>query len=403
MDKSTRRRLLIWAGAGLAALALVALALWPSPEMADFGSVARGDLEVTVQHEGKTRVRDRYVVSAPLAGRVLRIELEPGDPVEAGETALAAFRPSEPTPLDARARAEAEAGVRAARAALEQARAERERARAEQVFAAAELERVRRLAADGIASRQALDSAEAEAEAHAEALAAADAALESARHQLERAGAQLLEPGEESDAGGTVLTLRSPIDGVVIRRLRESEAVVPAGEPLLEVADPADLEVVADFLSADAVRVRPGMPAWIDRWGGDEPLPAHVRRVEPGGFLKVSALGVEEQRVNVILDFDDAEDARTLGDAYRVEARVVVDRRSDVLTVPVSALFREGEGWAAFAVEDGRARIREIEVGARNNLRAEVIGGLAEGDTVIVHPADEISDGTRVEEAGGEG
>lgn len=402
MDKSTRRRLLIWGGAGLALVVLIAMMVIPQPELADFAAVTRGDLEVTVEHEGKTRVRDRFVISAPLSGRVLRIELEPGDPVLAGETVLASFRPSEPAPLDARSRAEAQAQVRSAQSGLEQARAERERVRAQHAFAATELERVRRLAEQGIASRQALDSAEAEAEALAEALASAEAGLRTARHQLEMASARMLEPG--GDAGGdgnrTVLTLRSPVDGVVINRLRESEVVVAAGEPLLEVADLADLEVVADFLSTDAVKMRPGMRTWIDRWGGDRVLPGRVRRVEPGGFLKISALGVEEQRVNVRVDFDHRDDARDLGDGYRVEARVVIEERREVLKVPVSSLFRQGEGWAVFVADDGEARLRPVEVGARNSLEAEVVRGLSEGETVIVHPADEIADGTRVEERG---
>jgi HlyD family secretion protein len=379
-------------------LVLVVLAVIPRAVPADFAAVVRGELQVTVDQEGKTRVRDRFVISAPMPGRVLRIELEPGDPVVAGETVLATFRPQDPVPLDSRSLAEAEARVKAAQAALDRARAERGRVREEHELAMKERERTRRLAEQGIVSEENRDAAETDARAKAEALSAAEAAARNATHELELANARLLQPGDGGRGSRevSVLKLVSPVHGVVLRRLRQSEAIVPVGEPLLEVGQPNDLEIVADYLSMDAVRIRPGMRALVDRWGGDRVLEATVRRVEPSGFMKISALGVEEQRVNVIADFDLPEDVGVLGDEYRVEVRVVIDERADVLKVPTSSLFRDDGAWAVFVSDGGRASLRRVEIGARNGLEAEVLSGLSEGDTVVIHPSEQIADGVRV-------
>jgi len=380
----------------IAIVALIALALAPRPVPVDLGAAARGALEVTLDHEGRTRVRERYEISAPVPGRVLRIRLEPGDPVVANETVLAIFEPIDPSLLDTRSRIEAEALVQGAEAVLARARADRERARAELEYADSELDRARRLAEQGIVSEERLDAAAVEARARREALDAAGSATRAASYDLEAARARLLEPGEGAAGGGSI-HLRSPIDGVVLRRLRQSEAVVQAGEPLLEVADPADLEVVADFLSTDAVKMDPGMRVVIDEWGGEGVLQARVRRVEPSGFMKVSALGVEEQRVNVVVDFDDPYEAwEKLGDEYRVEVRVVVWQADDVLLVPTGALFRHAGGWAVFAVDAGRARLQPLEVGQRDGLHAQVLSGLDPGASVVVHPSDSVQDGVRV-------
>jgi HlyD family secretion protein len=419
MKTVARRRLVVWGAVVLVAVTLVAVALMPRPVPVDMATVTRGDLVVTLDHEGRTRVRDRFVVSAPVAGTVLRIQLEPGDQVVAGETVVATFMPGTPTLLDERSRAEANARVKAVEAAVRNARAERERIRALMEHAQSELARTRNLFDEGVVPRRGLEVAEAEAAALSESLKSADAAVEAATHELEAARAALLEPRQPSAnragrAVGTagVMTLRSPTDGVVLRRIRESEAVVPQGEPLLEIGDTARMEIIADFLSSDAVRMQPGMPVLIDRWGGGRAIDGHVRRVEPAGFLKISALGVEEQRVWVVIDFDDpAEAAQALGDGFRVEARVVIWQRPDVVQVPTSALFRAGgagatggrtrppsqaDGWAVFVVEDGRARLRQVEIGQRNGLAAEVLSGLAEGERIIEHPADDVSDGVRV-------
>jgi HlyD family secretion protein len=405
MKTVARRRLIVWGLVGLVVVAMIVIAMWPQPVMVDMATVERGPMRVTLDHEGQTRVRDRFVVSAPVGGRVLRIQLEPGDRVEANQTALATFLPSAPAPLDARTRAQASARARAAAAALETARAQRERADAQHQFAVTERDRMRRLADEGAVSEQTRESAEAEARVQSRMLQAADASVQAALHDLEAANAALLDADGDATAGrGTQITLRSPIDGVVLRRLRESEAVVPPGEPLMEVADPDRLEVVADYLSADAVRMTPGMPVVIDRWGGGTELTGRVRRVEPAAFLKISALGVEEQRVWVVIDFEDARSAwQALGDGYRVETRVVVWERPDVVIAPTSALFRHAGGWAVFVVENGRAAQRPVEIGQRNGVSAEVTKGLEPGEKVVIHPPDAVSDGVRVSSrAGGE-
>ena len=378
---------------------LLLVALWPAATPIDSAKVTRGPLEVSVEDEGETRVRDRFVVSAPVAGRVLRIELEPGDPVRRGD-AVATILPGDPTPLDARSRAEAEAGVAAARATLGRLKAEKQRADAALVFASSELQRQRDLARQQIVAGQQLESAETRERDAREAVASASFAVAAAENQVRMAEARLIPASGEPR--GRPLELRSPIDGVVFKRHHESEAVVPAGEPILDLGDPARLEMVTDLLSTDAVKVKEGAPARIEQWGGDHPLKARVSRVEPSGFMKISALGVEEQRVNVILDFEDPLEAwKALGDGYRVEVRIVVWEGADVIKVPTGSLFRQGEDWAVFAVERGRARARRIEIGRRNGLEAQVLSGLGAGQDVVVHPSDTLRDGSRVRRRAG--
>jgi HlyD family secretion protein len=399
--KNKRNGIRVVTGAIL--LLLLSWAFWPRPESADLAIVKRAPLRVTLDEEGETRVRDRFIISAPLAGQVLRIELEPGDPVEAEETVLAVFQPQSPTLLDARSRAEAEAGARAARASLERSRADRDRAQAELEFAEADLKRFERLAEDKIVSAESLEVAELEVRRREEALEAAESSAQTAGHQLEVARAGLLEGSSSKGnphGGGlhTPISLRSPVNGVVLRRLRESEAVVPAGEPLLEVGEPDDLEIVADYLSSDAVKIQSGDRVLIEEWGGEKALEGRVRRVEPSGFMRVSALGVEEQRVNVVVEFTDSPEARRgLADGFRVELRVLLWEGEDVLQVPVGSLFRDRDGWAVFAVEDGKARLRQVEIGRQGGLVAEVVRGLEAGDQVVLHPGDSIVDGLRVE------
>lgn len=374
--------------------ALLAMALWPETLEVDVAAVSRGALVVTVDEEGRTRVRDRFVVSAPVTGRVLRIELEPGDRVTRGDV-VARIQAETPPLLDVRTRAEAQAAVDGARAALGRARAEEQRAGAALALAQRELARTRRLAAGGVLPTQELDAREAEARLAEEAANAEAFVVRAASAELQRAEARLVPPSPRATGG--IVAVRAPSDGVILRRLRQSESVVPAGEPLVEIGDPARLEIVADLLSTDAVRVREGARAMVEQWGENLPLDATVRRIEPAGFTKVSALGVEEQRVNVILDLADSagEDA-VLGDSYRVELRIVVWEAPDVLKVPTSALFREGDEWAVYVVSDGRARRTVIDVGGQTGREAEVVAGLSEGARVIVHPGDAIRDGTRV-------
>ncbi len=406
--KKPSRRQVIWGGVLLAVLVLVVLALRPQPVEVDVAPVERGPLAVTVDEEGETRVRDRFVVSAPLAGRVLRIDLEPGDAVAAGRT-VALIEPAAPALLDVRSRGEAEAAARAVRAAVAGAQARLQQAEAERDQAAADLRRIERLAAEEIVSQERLEQARTAARTAGEAVSAGRAGVATARGELAAAEARLLEGGARD--GGEPVEVTSPADGVVLRRLRESESVVPAGEPLLEVADPDDLEIVSDLLSSDAVRVEAGDPVRIEQWGGDAVLEGTVRRVEPAGFTKISALGVEEQRVNVIVDFADPRAAwRQLGDGYRVELGIVVWQEEDVVQVPTSALFRrpgggedldaagDGEPWAVFVVEDGTARRRDVTIGRKTGLRAQVLSGLEPGETVIVHPSDAVEEGTKVAE-----
>lgn len=374
--------------------ALLAVALWPRPTIVDVATATRGRLVVTVDEEGVTRVRERFVVSSPVAGRILRIELDPGDIVKRGQP-VAVVRSEVAPLLDERARAEAEAAAESARAALGRARAEEQRARAAVAQIHRELARVRELADSRVASLQELDTKEAELKVAEESVNAATFAVRAASFEVQRAQARLIPTNTQTR--GRVVTVASPVDGVVLKRIRESESMVPAGDPLLEVADPMRLEIVSDLLSTDAVRVKAGSRALIEQWGGDNALDASVRRVEPAGFTKISALGVEEQRVNVILDFaDPAAACAALGDAYRVEVRIVVWEGRDVLKVPTSALFRDGQQWAVYKVIQERAQRTPVDVGHQTGQEAEIVAGLSAGDGVIVHPGDTLKPGVRV-------
>jgi HlyD family secretion protein len=374
---------------------LLAAALWPTTVPVDVAVVGRGPLVVTVDEEGQTRVRQRYVVSAPVTGRVLRIDLEPGDPVTRGAV-VARVQPETPPLLDARTRAEAQAAIEAARAVLGRARAEEQRMRA--ALAQAERERTRagQMLDAGVGTPQDVDVRQAELEVARENVNAAMYAVRAAESDLQRAEARL---APAAAATGGVVSVRAPVEGVVLKRVRESESVVPAGEPLVEIGDPRALEIVSDLLSTDAVRVKPGARAIVEQWGGARELAAKVRRVEPSGFTKVSALGVEEQRVNVILDFVDPVEAwAALGDGYRVEVRIVLWESPDVLKVPTGALFREAEQWAVYVAAGGRATRTIVKLGQQTGREAEITSGMTEGTRVILYPGDTLTDGVRIEE-----
>jgi HlyD family secretion protein len=389
----TNRRVLISVAV---VAALLGIALWPSTVPVDSSAAMRGPLLVTVDEEGMTRVRERFVISAPVSGRVLRIELEPGDQVARGQVVVR-IRAEPPPLLDARTRAEAQAAVDSARAAVGRARAEEQRATAALRQAERELARVRELAQSGAVAQQQVEARESEAQVARESANAATFAARAASSALQGAEARLSPPSAEGS--GRIVTVTAPVDGVILKRLRESESVVPAGDPLLEMGDPRRLEIVSDLLSTDAVQIKPGARAIIEQWGGAQALEAKVRRIEPAGFTKISALGVEEQRVNVVFDFVDPAAAWTaLGDAYRVEVRVVIWEGSNVLRVPTGALFREREQWAVYVVENGRARRRLLELGHQNGREAEVLSGLDEGSQVILHPPDNLVDGARIGE-----
>jgi HlyD family secretion protein len=393
--KWIRRSIVVLVLAGIAAA--VAWSFVPRPILVDVAPVARGELVATVDAEGVTRVKDRHLVSAPLNATLARLELHAGDRVAAGQV-LARLSEMEPPLVDAQTRAQARARVAAAQAGLRQAQAATERARAAQAMAARELERVRRLAAEGVVGPQAVDAAETDLRVRARDLESAQFAARVAAHEItlaEAAVARIARPPAPEE----VLELRAPVAGRVLRVLHESEGVVAAGAPLVELADPAALEVVVHVPTADAVGITPGAAVTLERWGGP-PLRAHVRLVEPGAFTKVSALGIEEQRVNVIIDLDDPPEVwAALGDGYRVEARIAVWRGADVVQVPSSALFRDGASWAVFVWEEARerARLRRVEVGRRSGLVAQVVEGLDDREVVIVHPGDSVADGVRVE------
>lgn len=383
----------------LAALLIAAVTwgFWPRAEPVETAEVARRPLAITVEEEGRTRVRDRYVLHAPVAGYLRRIELDVGDVAPLGAT-LATLDPLRPATLDQRSRAEAEARVAAARAELTRREAAARQAVAEAELAAAEFARREGLVEKGLVSRSQFDEARGRMRASEAARRAATAAIEVARYELEAASAALryTSTGEAAKPLETV-PVRSPIEGRVLAIRQESAGVVAAGQPLLEVGDPGELEVEVEVLSRDAVRIAPGGRVLLERWGGEEALEGVVRTIEPTGFTKVSALGVEEQRVRVIVDLASPPDAwRRLGDGYRVEAVFVVWEREDALTVPASALFRRDDGWAVFAVEGGRARLREVTVGPGSGLLTEIFAGLEEGTAVIVHPGDAVADGVRV-------
>lgn len=386
---------------GLAAAAALAWALRPAPVAVNVGTVTRGPLVVTVDEEARTRIRERYVVSAPVAGRLLRVTLRPGDLVEAGRTVLTAIEPADPGLLDPRSRAQAEARLRAAEATRDRSEPLLDRARTAHAYAKTELDRARDIYQRQGLSHQELDAAEQHEAETASALRSAEFESRIAAYEAEVARAALLVGSDAATPAGSRIELRAPISGRVLRVFQESATVVTPGTRIAELGDPADLEVVVEVLSTDAVKVRPGARVLIEHWGGDASLTARVRVVEPSGFTKVSALGVEEQRVNVRIDIVEprANWAR-LGHGYRVIVRIHLWSAPNVLRVPISALFREGNRWATFVARNGRARLILVDVGHMNSEQAEIRAGLAPGDQVVLHPGDKIADQVRIERRG---
>jgi len=395
------KRALFWAPLALALVAALAWLFRPAAVTVDLVTVDRGPLTVSVSDEGETRVKDMYVVSAPVPGLMRRIELDVGDAVVADQTVVARIQPSDPSFLDVRSEAEARAGVEAAAAARTLAAAQVRRAQAELDFARTELGRVRALARSHTVSESDLDAAERRARTTEAALAEAQAERRVRESEYQVARARLLTPAttRERPADCECVTVYSPVSGNVLRIATESEGVVPSGTPLVEVGNPEQLEVVVDLLSADAVRVETGQRVIIEGWGGDQPLAGVVCRVEPFGFTKVSALGIEEQRVNVVIDITESRERwQRLGHGYRVEPRIVLWEATDVLRIPLSALFRQGDRWAVFVEQNRRAVLREVEIGQGNGLEAEVRSGLEQGERVVLHPGDRVSPGARLAE-----
>jgi HlyD family secretion protein len=396
-----------WATVAAAAVAGLAWFAWPAPVPVDLGAVARGPMEVTVDDDGKTNVRHIYTVSAPVAGKVLRIShplgetgvsVHVGDQVTANDTIVALMQPATPSFIDVRSREQMEAEVAAADAAIKQAEADVRRLEATLELSRTEFARAQTLSRTQTISPQAFDKAKFDVQTNEASLASAKAQVELRRSIRASLAARLIEPGRVAPSTDPVccVQIRAPVTGRVLKIIQDNEAVVPAGAALIEIGDPSDLEVVADLLSSDAVQIGKGSPVRIDGWGGGS-IQGRVTRVDPAGFLKVSALGIEEQRVRVTIDFDAPADAWSrLGHDYRVVVHVTVWKSDDALTVPVAALFRSGDSWAVFVVRDGRAHMASIEIGHRNNRVAEVMSGLSPGDQVVLHPSDRVSDGTRV-------
>ena len=418
---------LLWLSIAGGIVAALAYGFMPKPAPVDTARVTKGSLSVTVNEDGKTRLRDRYLISSPLAGRLHRIKVRAGDPVFAPATLeqptdsvaaaglddatvdspgsspsieLAVIDPVDPVLLDSRQIVQAELRVKSSELAIKSAGAARQKAVVNLEWARTDVERRKGLAGKGAGSKQEFEDAEMLVRSRTEELNAAKFAEEIARYELDLTRAALLRsrPLAPDETEKWQLRIQSPINGVVLKVLQESETVVQVGTPLLEVGDPRDLEVDVEVLSTDAVKIRPGQTMWLKHWGGEQTLSAHVRLVEPQGFLKLSALGVEEQRVHVIAQFEEPfESRKTLGDGYRVEAEIVIWQKDNVIKVSTGALFREPgttdpEDWSVFVIEAEHAHKRRIKVGRRNGLEAEVLSGLNEADTVIVHPSDRIID-----------
>jgi HlyD family secretion protein len=390
LERQKIRRRLIWLASVVAIGAIVAFALVPSRLLVEVGRVETGPLRVTIDQEGETRAHDRFVMSAPVPGRLLRVELEDGDKVNR-EDVVARI---DPLPLSQRERQEVLARIEAAEAAQRQANAREAHARADWEQTRRDRDRAERLARDGVISSQALELARNADVTAAEEFDAAKYSSQMATSEVKVARAGLVGLEVELGKAGPLIQLKAPVAGRVLRVIEKSERVVPAGTPILTLGDPKLLEIVADVLSTDAVKIQPGMPVLLEGWGGNHPIRARVRLVEPGGFTKVSALGIEEKRVNVISDFVDPPGP--LGDGYRVETRTVIWSADKVLRIPQSALFRAGQGWSVFVIESGRAKKRDVDVGQRNETDAQILRGLSQGEEVILHPSNQVSDGTRI-------
>lgn len=382
----------------VAVLAAIVYGFIPKPVLTDMVKVVRGPLKVTVEEEGKTRVKDRFTLSAPVPGFMKRHNLKVGDRVAKGQT-LVEIEPLRSHLLDPRSRATAEAAVSAAEASL---RAEEQRAQAAAAdadYAQRNLERMQKLYESHLIAKEAYEQSEATAKRSRAVLLSAEEAVKAAKSEVIRARTALqYSAADNAQIQGRIVLISAPVDAAVLKLHRESEGVVQASEPIVDIGDPRKLEVTVEVLSADAVRIKPGTPVMFERWGGDSTLSGTVRIVEPTGFTKISSLGVEEQRVLVIVDFvaSGSQAEQSLGDGYRLEASFTLWEGKDVLQVPAGALFRKRDGWAVFVVENGMALTREVKVGHRTGLAAEILSGLSVGEEVISHPDSSIEHGIRV-------
>ncbi len=393
--RSLARKVVFWSLVGALVLVMV-YALQPRAVEVETGLVQQGPLTVYVSEEGKTRIRNRHIVAAPVAGSMQRVNLKAGDAVKAGETVLTRIEPTLSPLLDARARSQAQARVDAATATRSRANEDIEMSRTGLKYAQANWDRIKNNTDKGTVSDTDRDTFEREAEMKSRELRSAEFALQVADFELVQAKAALQQIDKPS-AGGAFIEVRAPVNGVVLRVQQESATIVAPGAPILEIGDPMDLEIEAEILSRDAVTIKPGALVTVEQWGGEVPVKASVRRVEPAAFTKVSALGVEEQRVLVLSDFTEQTPAlKALGDRYRVEVRVAVWHSDDTLLVPAGALFREGSEWKTFVFDAGSAKAVVVKAGRTDGKYTQVLAGLKKGDEVLMHPPDTVRDGTSV-------
>ncbi|MBL4659738.1 MAG: HlyD family efflux transporter periplasmic adaptor subunit [Alcanivoracaceae bacterium] len=385
----------------VAIIGLLVFAFLPERIKVDIVHVSKGDLLITMEGEGKTRIHDIYVVSAPMDGRITRIEIEPGDLVTAGVTTIANMYPANPIFLDKRTETQAKADVEGAKAALSLAHSRVKQTKAQLAFDLAEFKRTQELYKNNNVSQAGLERAELQLKTLRAELETTQSNKQVMISRLEAAKARLLQPEKGQLANndeGCQICIHSPVDGRVLRILHKSAGIIPTGTALVEIGDPADLEVNIEMLSTNAVKVKVGDRALIKRWGGQQDINARVKLIEPSGYTKISALGVEEQRVNIILSFTDPREKwQALGDAFRVEAAIIIDQANDVIKIPLSALFRQNERWSVFSIIDGTVELQTVEVGRKNDRYAEIISGLNIHDQIISHPGNAIDVGVNVE------
>jgi len=400
--RKSRNWIILLVIAGVAAS--LVYAFWPKPIAVDFGKVERAHMIVTIDEDAKTRVQDVYTVSTPVAGRLQRVEVEPGETVIGGESIIARMLPTNPAALDVRTREQALAAVKAAEAALELAVADHNRAIADKDLSDLDLQRTKQLFDKEIVAQAALDRAERVARASDAALDTAKAAISIREADLANARARLIgfddDPNSATAHGEGAIPMRAPVSGRVLRVMQESETTLPAGAPVLEIGDTSNgLEIVVELLSSDAVKVRVGNRVIVDNWGGPNQLDGVVTRVDPWGFTKYSALGVEEQRVNAVIEFSEPwQQRQSLGHGFRVEVMIVVWEDQNALVLPSSALFREANDWAVFTVADGSVSKRMVRIGQNNGLQAQVLEGLEEGETIVLYPGANLVEGAKVEQ-----
>ncbi|MEL7500238.1 MAG: HlyD family efflux transporter periplasmic adaptor subunit [Planctomycetota bacterium] len=384
----------IWSLIAIAMVVVAFIALQPSPIEVETANAVIADLQVTVQEDGKTRIREKYVISAPVAGRLSRIEFKPGDEVCCDGSAIAIIHPADPSMLDARAKVQAEMRVEQARSVVQRSIANARQVQVKYDLAKANLERAENLRKTKAIPESEYDAAKTEYLSNVQSVRTAKFDSEIAEFEFKMAEAALLQFTD--DTGQTPFEVSSPINGQVLRVFQESATVVGVGTPLIEIGDPQNLEMEIDVLSTDAVRIQPYSRVTVEHWGG-QPLRGNVRVVEPAAFTKVSSLGVEEQRVNVIADFDESiQQLRALGDGYRIEAVITIEEMADVLQIPNSALFRYRRDWHVFKIQNDLAQMQPVEIGAQNETHTEIINGLAENDEIVVYPSDSIAEGSPI-------